>query len=38
MAQLSRDLNISIYIIQDINSCRTWKHLHNYTKNIRKNI
>ena len=35
IAQLSRDLNISINIIYDINRCRTWKHLHNYSKNIR---
>ena len=35
IAQLSRDLNISINIIYDINRCKTWKHLHNYKKNIR---
>ena len=35
-AQISRDENISIHILQDINRCRTWKHLHNYKKNIRK--
>lgn len=35
IAQLSRDLNISINIIYDINRCRTWKYLHKYQKNIR---
>lgn len=35
IAQLSRDEQISINIIYDINRCKTWKHLHNYTKNIR---
>jgi group I intron endonuclease len=35
LAQLSRDLNISLNIIYDINRCRTWKYLHNYNKNIR---
>lgn len=36
MAQLARDLKINIDIIYDINRCRTWKHLHNFSKNIRK--
>lgn len=36
MAQLARDLSISINIIEDINRCKTWKYLHNYKKNIRK--
>ena len=35
IAQLSRDLNISINILYDINRCRTWKYLHNFNKNIR---
>lgn len=35
IAQLSRDLQISIDILYDINRCRTWKYLHNYKKNIR---
>lgn len=35
LAQTSRDLNTTIDIITDINRCRTWKYLHNYTKNIR---
>ena len=35
LAQLSRDLGISLNIIYDINRCRTWKYLHNYNKNIR---
>lgn len=34
-AQISRDENISINILYDINRCRTWKYLHNYQKNIR---
>ena len=36
MAQISRDEKISIYIISDINACKTWTYLHNYKKNIRK--
>ena len=36
MAQIARDENISSYIVQDINRCKTWKHLHNYKRNIRK--
>ena len=35
MAQLAKDLNISINIIYDINRCKTWKHLHGYNNNIR---
>jgi uncharacterized protein YbbC (DUF1343 family) len=35
IAQISRDLNISLYIIYDINRCRTWTYLHNYKNNIR---
>ena len=35
LAQLSRDENISLNILYDINRCKTWKHLHNYSKNIR---
>ena len=35
LAQLSRELQISLNIIYDINRCRTWKFLHNYKKNIR---
>lgn len=35
LAQLARDLNISLNILYDINRCRTWKYLHNYKKNIR---
>lgn len=34
--QIARDEHISENIIRDINGCRTWKHLHNYKKNIRK--
>ena len=35
LAQLSRDENISLNILYDINRCRTWKYLHKYQKNIR---
>ena len=35
LAQLSRDLDISLNILYDINRCRTWKYLHNYIKNVR---
>lgn len=35
LAQLSRDLNVSLNIIYDINRCRTWRFLHNYKNNIR---
>lgn len=36
MPQIARDLKISANIVYDINRCRTWKYLHNYNKNIRK--
>lgn len=36
LAQISRDENISLNILYDINRCKTWKYLHNYKKNIRK--
>lgn len=36
LAQISREDNISLNILYDINRCKTWKHLHNYNKNIRK--
>ena len=35
LAQLSRELDISLNILYDINRCRTWKFLHNYKKNVR---
>lgn len=35
MAQISREENISIHILHDINRCKTWNYLHNYTHNIR---
>lgn len=35
LAQISRDKNISLNILYDINRCRTWKHLHNYKHNVR---
>ena len=36
ISQLSRDINISLNILTDINRCKTWKHLHHYKVNIRK--
>lgn len=30
LAQISRDENINLNIIYDINRCKTWRHLHNY--------
>ena len=36
LAQISRDENISLNIIHDINRCRTWRYLHDYKTNIRK--
>lgn len=36
MPQIAQELNVSLNIIYDINRCRTWKYLHNYKKNIRK--
>ena len=35
LAQTSRDENLSLNIIYDINRCKTWKYLHNYKTNIR---
>lgn len=35
LARISREENISLNIIYDINRCKTWTHLHNYKKNIR---
>lgn len=35
LAQISRDENISLNILHDINRCKTWKYLHNYKYNIR---
>lgn len=36
LAQISREDNISLNILYDINRCKTWKHLHQYSNNIRK--
>lgn len=36
LAQISREENISLNILYDINRCKTWTYLHNYKKNIRK--
>lgn len=38
MASIARDLNISYDIVCDINRCRTWRYLHKYKKNIRKEL
>jgi group I intron endonuclease len=35
IAQLSRDFNISLSILYDINKCKTWTYLHNYKENVR---
>lgn len=35
LAEISRQENISLNILYDINRCKTWKHLHHYKKNIR---
>lgn len=35
LAQVARDLKVSNHIVIDINRCRTWRHLHQYQKNIR---
>lgn len=35
LAQISRDENISINILYDINRCKTWNWLHHYKTNIR---
>lgn len=36
LVQISKELNISLNIVYDINRCRTWKHLHHYKCNIRR--
>lgn len=35
LARISREENISLNILYDINRCRTWNYLHHYKKNIR---
>lgn len=35
LAQLARELDISLNILYDINRCKTWNYLHHYSKNIR---
>jgi group I intron endonuclease len=37
-AQIARDEGIKEGIINDINACKTWRHIHNYKKNIRKEV
>lgn len=36
LAAISREENISLNILYDINRCKTWKYLHNYKHNIRQ--
>lgn len=36
LASIARQFNIKNSIVYDINRCRTWKHLHHYQHNIRK--
>lgn len=36
LAQISREEDISLNILYDINRCKTWTYLHNYKKNVRK--
>ena len=35
LAKISREENLNLNIIYDINRCKTWKHLHSYKTNIR---
>lgn len=35
LAAIGRKYKVKDSLIYDINRCRTWKHLHNYSKNIR---
>ena len=34
--EISKLTNVSLNSVYDINRCKTWKYLHNYKKNIRK--
>lgn len=34
--QIAQQLQVSLNIIYDINRCRTWRFLHHYQKNVRK--
>ena len=34
--QIAAQLNVSLYIVEDIKRCRTWKYLHKYSYNIRE--
>lgn len=36
IAKIAKEENISEHIIAGINNCRTWKYLHKYKKNIRR--
>lgn len=35
MPKIAQQLNISLFIVEDIKRCKTWKYLHNYKTNIR---
>ena len=35
MPKIAKQLGVSLYIVEDIKRCKTWKHLHNYKGNIR---
>lgn len=35
LAAISRKYQVKNSLVYDINRCKTWKHLHNYNKNIR---
>jgi predicted DNA-binding protein YlxM (UPF0122 family) len=35
LAAIARQYKVKDSLVYDINRCRTWKHLHNYNKNIR---
>lgn len=36
LAAIARKYKVKNSLVYDINRCRTWKHLHNYKQNIRK--
>lgn len=36
LVQIAKKFNVSEDLVYDISRCRTWKYLHNYKKNIRK--
>lgn len=36
--KIAEQINCSSYIVHDINRCKTWTYLHNYEKNIRREL